>query len=154
MPCDVRVERVEARSTAVVHRQAKGHTLSDVIPKACGEVWQFLRSTGTPHLGLNLVVYLDGDFNLECGVLVAGPFTSTGAVVSSTTPSGLVATAVHTGPYDQLGETHEAVLAWCLDQGQRRAGPSWEIYGHWNDDPAQLRTEVFWLLEEATGPAT
>jgi len=27
------------------------------------------------------------------------------------------------------------------------AGPNWEIYGHWTDDPAQLRTDVFYLLD-------
>jgi hypothetical protein len=23
---------------------------------------------------------------------------------------------------------------------------SWELYGHWEDDPAKLRTDVFYLL--------
>ena len=30
------------------------------------------------------------------------------------------------------------------------AGPNWEVYGHWlaawNDDPSQIRTDVFYLL--------
>jgi hypothetical protein len=31
------------------------------------------------------------------------------------------------------------------------AGPNWEIYGHWldewNNDPAKIRTDVFYLLQ-------
>ena len=30
-----------------------------------------------------------------------------------------------------------------------RAGPAWEIYGDWTDDPAQLRTDVQYLLGSA-----
>jgi hypothetical protein len=27
-------------------------------------------------------------------------------------------------------------------------GVDWEIYGHWDDDPAKLRTDVFYLLAD------
>jgi len=40
-----------------------------------------------------------------------------------------------------------AVLRWCAEHGLDPAGPRWEIYGHWHDDdPAQLETEVYYLL--------
>ena len=26
------------------------------------------------------------------------------------------------------------------------AGPNWEVYTHWEEDPAKLRTEVYYLL--------
>src|SRR5262245_59498011 len=29
------------------------------------------------------------------------------------------------------------------------AGPNWEIYGDWTDNPDELRTEVFYLLQES-----
>jgi hypothetical protein len=28
-------------------------------------------------------------------------------------------------------------------KGAELAGPTWEEYGDWNDDPSQLRTDVF-----------
>ncbi len=28
------------------------------------------------------------------------------------------------------------------------AGPSWEVYGHWHEDPAQLKTDIYYLLRE------
>lgn len=145
---EVRVARVEPQWIASVRRQTNQDQFSIVIPEACGEVWQFLRATGTPHSGLNLVVYLDWTGNLECGVIVPERFDSDGPVICSATPGGTVATTSHQGPYDRLGETHEAIMDWCVRRGHTLVGPCWEIYGHWNDDPAKLRTDVVYLLKE------
>jgi hypothetical protein len=30
--------------------------------------------------------------------------------------------------------------------GRALAGPRWEVYGDWRDDPAELETEVYYLL--------
>jgi effector-binding domain-containing protein len=61
----------------------------------------------------------------------------------------MVATTAHLGPYDRLHEAHEAILQWCSDHGHAMAGPAWEVYGHWNDDPSQLCTDVYYLLQVA-----
>jgi effector-binding domain-containing protein len=149
MPPEVRVEQVEPLPIAVVRRKARESELSQVIPAACGEVWKFIKSTGMPHSGLNMALYLDLEMNLEIGVVMIEPFASDGPVICSQTPGGTVATAVHFGPYNRLGDAHDAIQDWCDAQGRKRAGPFWEIYGHWTDDPSKLRTDVFYLLEEA-----
>jgi hypothetical protein len=47
-------------------------------------------------------------------------------------------------------EAHDAIQHWCAANGPRLAGPSWEIYGHWepgwNDNPALIRTDVFYQI--------
>jgi effector-binding domain-containing protein len=58
-----------------------------------------------------------------------------------------VATCAHFGPYDQLRAAHQAVRRWCAASGREIALPFWEIYGHWEDDPAKLRTDVLYLLK-------
>jgi hypothetical protein len=45
------------------------------------------------------------------------------------------------GDYSLLGPAHQAVVDWCKAEGQRLAGVSWEVYGHWSDDPSKRRTE-------------
>lgn len=44
----------------------------------------------------------------------------------------------------------EVRWSWCAEQGYPLAGPSWEIYGHredeWNREPEKIRTEVFYLV--------
>jgi effector-binding domain-containing protein len=63
------------------------------------------------------------------------------------TPHGVAAMTTHVGDYGRLGEANAAILAWCRATHRPPAGPSWEVYGHWNADPAQLRTEVYYLLQ-------
>jgi effector-binding domain-containing protein len=91
-------------------------------------------------------VYLDAECNLEIGVEVSDGFTGAGHVVRSSTPAGKVATMAHFGPYAGLSAAHAAIQSWCRAAGHRLAGPNWEIYGHWTDDPAALRTDIFYLL--------
>jgi hypothetical protein len=132
---------------AAVCRLTSQDQLSKVIPDACGEVWAFIRAMNISHLGINVCVYLDLAMNLECGVLVAQHFGPSGNVICTATPGGQVATTIHLGPYNRLGEAHDAIQNWCRAQALVIAGPFWEVYDHWNDDPAKLRTDVFYLLK-------
>ena len=102
--------------------------------------------------GQNIFVYRDvagakDEADIEFGVGVKAPFAPTGAVRYSELPVGEVATATHWGDYAGLGDAHHAVLSWCRAHDRKLVGPRWEVYGHWTDDPAQLRTDVYYLLQ-------
>ena len=145
----VRTIVADSQKTAVVRLRARQQELSRVVPEACGEVWNYLRTVGAPRPGRHVALYLDGEINLEVGVEMDQDFLESDRVCRSCTPAGLVATTGHFGPYHLLGEAHKAILLWCAHHGHAPAAQSWEIYGHWNDDPAQLRTDVFYLLRDA-----
>jgi effector-binding domain-containing protein len=149
MDPQVHVERADSQLTAVIRCRAKQSDLSRVVPQGCGEVWEFFRASQLPKPGRHVALYRDCEINLEVGAEVAQPFTGNGRVVCSSTPAGLVATATHWGPYHRLGEAHGAIVQWCAQNGHALAGPNWEVYGHWEDDPARLRTDVFYLLQSA-----
>ena len=150
MEPDVRLEQLGSRPLAVVRRRARAQDLSRVVPDACGTVWGVVRAQGIRGAGRHVAVYLDGQINLEVGVEVDSPFAGSGDVVGSGTPAGLVATTTHHGPNARLHEAHETIRSWCRNKGYTLAGPSWEIYGHWEDqwnrDPTRIRTDVFYLL--------
>jgi effector-binding domain-containing protein len=63
------------------------------------------------------------------------------------TPSGPAATTTHVGAYSGLPDANAALREWCRANGRAIAGPSWEVYGHWDADPAKLRTDVYYLLK-------
>jgi effector-binding domain-containing protein len=155
MTYSVEAKRVESQPIAAVRLRAGASDLSRVVPQACGEVWNYLRAHRVEGAGRHVAVYLDGQINLEVGAEVAHPFPSDGRVVLSSTPAGTVATTAHIGPYHGLHGAHAAVCAWCADNGRTMAGPNWEVYGHWDDDPSKLRTDVFYLLKDdgSDGPA-
>lgn len=134
-----------AQPLAAVRRTARIDQLSTIVPQACGEVWDAVRAAGVANAGRLVAVYLDGAIHLEVGVEVSEEVRSD-RVFASSTPAGLAARATHFGPYDRLGNAHDAITRWCGVQGYELAGPRWEVYGHWDDDPAKLRTDVYALL--------
>lgn len=142
----VHVRELPSVPLAVIRRQAHASELSRVVPECCGLVWNAVRAQQA-KAGRHVALYWDGSIRLEVGVELLGPFTEQGNVVCSATPAGVTASTTHYGPYGGLGAAHEAVRAWCRIHNHRLAGPSWEIYGHWqeawNSNPALIRTDVF-----------
>ena len=138
---------VEARPIAVVRRRAMVRELSTVVPAACGEVWELARAHHVVSPGRLVALYLDETINFEVGVEVGDDFEGVPGLARSETPAGRVATVAHLGPYSGLFEAHQAIRAHCRQHGHTQTVPNWEIYGHWTDDPAQLRTDVFYLLK-------
>src|SRR6478736_4060709 len=96
--------------------------------------------------GHNVMLYKDDVPNVEVGVQVSGSFGPAGHVVASTLPGGLVATATHTGPIAEIGDTHQAVCEWSKANGYRLAGPRWEIYGDPDPSSGDFDVQVFWSL--------
>lgn len=142
----VRREQVPSRIIAVIRAQVRQQDLGRIVPAFCGEVWEYARAAKLSKPGRHVAVYLDGAITLECGVEVDAAFGGSARVVCSKTPAGPVATTTHVGGYHRLGEAHKAVLDWCTEQGVRPAGPSWEVYGHWVEPPAEPRTDIYYLL--------
>jgi effector-binding domain-containing protein len=155
---DVRVETVEACPIAGVEGHATHETLPMEIGRLVDRVWAYVRREDvgltTNH---NVVLYL-GDVGSEqgadiiVGVQVDRPFEggSDDGVRSHELPGGAVVRAVHVGPYNRMKPTYDAILAHADEHGLRRAGPSWEIYGDWDDDPTKLETDIFFLLAPST----
>jgi len=146
MQYDVVLRTVEAGRIAAVREHVTPVDIAQRFGPALDQVWTFVRAAGlsTNH---NVFVYDDSAPGvIEFGVQVDTEFEDGDVVMCSETPAGTIATTTHVGPYDELGAAHSAVRAWCLDEGRPIAGPFWEIYGDWNDDPAKLETEVCYLL--------
>jgi len=149
-PYTVDLKQAASIPLAVLRRQVRASDLSRVVPECCGLVWNAVRAQQTPA-GRHVAIYWDCTIRLEVGVELHGPFAEQGDVVRSATPAGMAASTTHLGPYAGLGAAHDAVLQWCRAGNHRLAGPSWEIYGHWqrewDDDPSRIRTDVYYLVD-------
>jgi effector-binding domain-containing protein len=148
----VSLQVVAPRPTAVVARTTTWEEFPGLWPRLLDEVYVYVRAhadlapeTG-PEVWRNVFLFADDTPTVEVGVLVARSFERHGDVVASQLPGGTVATAVHRGDYAELGRTHDAVRAFAATQGLERAGPRWEIYGHWREDPGERETEVHYLI--------
>src|SRR5262245_43225295 len=151
--------QIELTDSKPIHTVVRAHVppkeLAQFVPAACGEVWSFIRSAGLPRPGRHLALYLDGQGSVEVGAEIVEPFAGNDRIHCSQLPAGRAVTTIHFGPYTRLSEAHAAIREWCAEQGHRRSGISWEIYGHWeeswNTDPSKIRTDVFYLLEDRKG---
>jgi len=135
----VEMKQVPAQPIAVERGRATMANLPVRIRELFDRFYAGFKGKG----GLNIVLYpgpyVGGEFEIACGVqLEQGG--------NASTPAGTVATTVYMGPYDRMKPAHEAVHKWARENGRPLAGPSWEVYGHWSDDPAKLRTDIFYLL--------
>jgi effector-binding domain-containing protein len=146
---DVDIVNVSAVTTAVARERVQADQISQRIIPLFDRVYEFLKTASVRQAGDNIALYSNqsrGAMDLEAGVPVSASFESTGTVFCSSLPGGRAAHTVHRGPYSELKGAHEAVQRWCKDQGLRLAGPCWEIYGDWNEDPSLLQTDVYYLL--------
>jgi effector-binding domain-containing protein len=153
MEYSVSVALMQAQPMAAVRQRMRSEDIPTGFKQPLDKVWEFLRRH--PELrdgGHNLFLYrhdMDASraMTIDFGVQVTRPFEREGEVFLSTTPEGEVASTVHLGPYDRLGEAHKAVHAWISKNGRHVGGWSWEIYGDWISDPNKLETQVVYLLE-------
>jgi effector-binding domain-containing protein len=143
---------VTPRKLAAVRRQVPVGKVGAAWGPALDQVWAFLRTQpGLRTDGHNIFLYQHpphegAPITADFGVEVTRDFPTAGEVYATETPAGEVATAVHVGAYDRMGETHDAILAWTRANGRALAGRSWEIYGDWSDDPAKVETTICYLL--------
>jgi effector-binding domain-containing protein len=155
MSYQIRIEQFPGHNIAVVKRSATPSRVSKVITDACGLVWNAIKAEGIKGAGRHVAVYYEQFLKMEIGVEMESPIEAIGEVASSMLPAGDVATTTHFGPYQQLGEAHDAIHAWCRANGRVPAPPCWEIYGHWlddwNNDPRKIRTDVYYLLKSLNG---
>lgn len=136
--------RVNAENIGTTIRQLYDH-LYAFVGKARLQTGQNVVLYGN-LAGRNLLNTPEG-IPIEAGVQVSAPFNSDGTVICSATPEGAVATCIHHGEYEKVAAAHKAIIQWCRENGHELAGPAWEIYGDWAEDPAQLRTNVYYLLK-------
>ena len=148
----ITVETSPTRHLAAVRRYIRIPEIRHAWKPALDQVWHFLRKNpGLRTDGHNIFLYhhpahRDDPMTIDFGVEVIRSFAPSGEVFPAEVPAGEVATALHIGPYDGIGETHDAIHAWAAANHRTFAGKSWEIYGDPAPDPAKTETRIVYLL--------
>ena len=144
---EVRTEHVLPRPLAVAGAVTAPARLGSDIRRLLDLVWPVIREQKV-RTGLNVVVYHGTPMTIEAGVEILGDFNETEFVRRSATPGGEAAATTHWGDYSEMRPAYKALEDWSKSSGRAFAGVSWEVYGHWSDDPSQRRTDIFFLLKE------
>ena len=147
----VTIERAAECPTAVVKANTTWREFPTLWRPMLDDVWAFLRATpGLRTDGHNVMLYRNGasagQVAVEVGVQVTKSFEAAGRVVPSTLPTGEAATTVHAGTPSEIGDAHDAVLAWCAAQRREVSGVRWEIYGDPDPRTGHFDVAVCWQL--------
>ena len=149
MPYDVALRDESPRSLAVLRERMPPSEIPNRVLPLLTRTYAALKSANIKHDGQNVFVYRpapDGLVDVDAGVGVAGSFAPTDHLLHVHTPGGVTATVTHWRDY-KLAGAHGAIRTWFAENSRQMAGVSWEVYGHWSDDPAKVRTDIFYLVK-------
>jgi effector-binding domain-containing protein len=126
MQYDVVVEIVQPELLAAVRATIPLSAIPRTWKPALYRVGAFLKTHGDLDPGHNVFLYhhparRHEAMNIDFGVQVQHPFEPEGDVRCIETPAGEVAKTVHVGPYDRLGDGHNAIHAWCAENNRKIA---------------------------------
>ena len=140
---------------AAVRKTTPRAKLGEAIISGLDQVYAVLRARGARSLGHNVVVYRAASgltpadtLDIDVGVQVSEPFVREGDVVGVRSPAGRAAVTTHVGPYNQIPATGLALRRWMDERGLGAPALDWEVYGDWEQDPAKLTTEIYFLVKE------
>jgi hypothetical protein len=152
MNYQVVTKTVSSQPFAAVRRRVRTGEVGRAWKPALDLVWEFLRChEGLRTDGHNCFLYHhpapgEAAMAVDFEVQVIRPFQEAGEVVCTETPAGEVVMTTHIGSNGKLAAAHEAINSWRAATGRAFGACSWEIYGDWTDDEAQLETQVVYLL--------
>lgn len=146
------VVEVEATTTAAVAEVVPMTDLAPFFDRAFSTLPAVLAEQGITPTGAAYALYNSpptDTADLVVGFPTDRPVEPSGDVRPSRLPAGRVARLVHHGSFDGLGSSWERLRTWIDESGHSAGGVLWEVYltePSPDMDPAELRTELNWLL--------
>ena len=125
----------------VSKRHDPAMSYGDEIRQMLGPVWEAVRRDQIAVTGINHVLYGEQQ-EVFCGLECRGEVAALPGLELRRIELAHYACYRHTGPYEQIPEMTRAMQAELSRLGLRSVLPALEIYGHWNDDPQKLVTEI------------
>lgn len=126
----------------------------DALSTLLADVWSHLNRYESVTVGpamARLTDRYDERIEIEAGFPIGEPVEPAPPFAVSLLPAGRAATLLHEGPYQRLAQAHATLTEWTASQQLTPSGAPWLIFWATPDDvdiPADLRTELVWLLND------
>lgn len=153
MKYDITQQPFDSMTLLSQTRRVEQAKLAETFGQILPAVFAYATQHGIPMLGPPVARYHamgSALVTVEAGIPVAQSARGADAMDRTVIDACRVATLIHTGPYEGLGDAHAALEAYLHEHGLRAAGPPFEIYltdpGE-VPDPAAWQTRVAWPIE-------
>ena len=131
--------------------------IGENLGRAYGTLFAHLGKMGEFPAGPPLSLYHDGEYkeedaDVEACVPTAKLLPGEGDVKGYELSGAKVASTLHMGPYEQVGDAYQELMLWISEQGYRPTSPCREYYlvgPEQSENPAEYRTEVICPIVEA-----
>jgi effector-binding domain-containing protein len=144
------LKEITVQPVLSIRQRVKPEEMQQAFAEFFGEVWKYIQESDGQSAGMPFARYHsmnDRSFDLECGMPVAAPMDGAGRIQPSELPGGRVAFSSYFGPYESLGEAHDALVVWMGENGHQVAGAPWEFYitdpGE-EPDPSRWQTDIYY----------
>lgn len=145
-------KEIEPQQILFIRRRIAPAERQAALGECFGKLFSYGAKAGLPIAGWPLCRYINsgpGLLTIEPAMPLASPANGEGEIQSGVLPGGPVASGVHAGPYEGLGETNAAIERWIESNGFNVDGAPWEQYvtdPAAYPNPADWRTDVYWPL--------
>jgi effector-binding domain-containing protein len=115
-----------------------------------GRVYTYMTTKKINPTGPPIALYYSEpgpDWKIGAAVPVPEGTAGQGDIYSIVLPGGKMASTIHMGSYDKLGESWSALSDWIQKSHYKPAGPGREVFlvgPPQESDPAKFRTELLW----------
>ena len=146
------IKNEKKHSTLVIKAKVKRANIATELGKLLPKVGDYLKAKNVQPLSAPMTRYETSEgetFEIEAGFIVPDGTKGEGEIVAGELPAGRVAMAIHTGSYEGLPKTYEAIIASLAAKGETTSNTSWEVYisDPGSTKPQELKTEIYLLLE-------
>jgi effector-binding domain-containing protein len=157
MDTGIAVKDVPEQRVAAFRCSATQAEIFQAIPDGFGKVFAVLGDVAPDGIPFALFyAFPDADTAGEVSMCVPidrhCPLAFGDDVEVVTLPASAMATIVHRGPYEDMGEAYASIASWIHARGHAILGPSREIYLNSPADAGQddLLTEIQWPIDRAS----
>ncbi len=127
---EVVIKKVEPTRVAAIRDTVPAYSQQGGL---WNELYAQVGQSGAQFVGPCLTVYYDEEYkerdvDVEVCQPIGGPMPAHGRVKVRELPGGTMASAVHNGAYNRIGQAYDAVMRWIGDNGYKIVGPGRELY--------------------------
>ena len=153
---EFKIETLKAQPTMTVRFKVSSEPkkISAKYAEVFGAVFTHVLSNGGQLAGAPFSRYhavTEDELDIEAGLPVAKAIEGKGDIKVSELPGGKVVTTVHHGPYEKLGNAHNALQKWVSDKGYKATSGVWESYvtdPSKEKDQSKWQTKLFLVIAE------